>query len=107
MDSDVRASASQRVGAKRCPITDSAKRFSFRTRKNWIASSQVLLAITGASKPYRHPDMARDKSQPLVEALRFDTRVVREQLDQSAAFRSRLRDGPLHQLLADAATAAM
>jgi hypothetical protein len=41
--------ASQRVGAKRRPMTGSAKQSSFlRTaaKKSWIASSQALLAMT-------------------------------------------------------------
>src|ERR1700710_3141376 len=59
------------------------------------------------SKPQRHPDMARLKSEPHVEALRVDAGVVREQLDQLAALAARLRDRALHQLLADAAAAAM
>src|SRR5262245_46990678 len=51
--------------------------------------------------------MAARKSKPLVEALRIDTRVMREQLHQHAAFRARLRDRPLYQFFADAAAAAM
>jgi hypothetical protein len=40
--------ASQRVGAKRRPMTSSAKQSSFAAAKkeSWIASSQVLLAMT-------------------------------------------------------------
>src|ERR1700681_202236 len=45
--------------------------------------------------------MARLKSQPYVEPLRIDPGVVREQLDQLATLAARLRDRPLHQLLAD------
>src|SRR5438034_11679120 len=59
------------------------------------------------SKSQRHPDMARLKSQPRVESLRVDAAVMREQLDQLAALGARLRDGPLHQALSDAAAAAM
>src|ERR1700694_1514449 len=51
--------------------------------------------------------MARLKSQPYVEPLRIDPGVVRQQLDQLATLAARLRDRPLHQLLADAAAAAM
>jgi hypothetical protein len=39
--------ASQRVGAKRRPMTGSAKQ-SRATNTDWIASSQVLLAMTNA-----------------------------------------------------------
>jgi hypothetical protein len=38
--------ASQRVGAKRRPMTGSAKQSSFACEKSWIASSQELLAMT-------------------------------------------------------------
>src|SRR6185312_4397248 len=55
----------------------------------------------------RHPDMAARKAKPLVEALCVDTRVMRKQLDELAASRLRLADRPLHQLLADAAAAAI
>src|SRR3954451_18113763 len=51
--------------------------------------------------------MARLKPKPLVEGLRIDAGVVREQFDESAAFCPRLRHRPLHQLLADALAAAM
>src|SRR6478609_3965063 len=54
-----------------------------------------------------HPDMARRKSQPLVEALRVDTAIVRQQFDELATPGAGLRDGPLHQLLSNAAAAAM
>src|ERR1700732_3017084 len=59
------------------------------------------------SKSQGHPDMARLKSQPLVKSVGIDAGVVREQLDQFAAFGARFNDGPLHHLLADAAAAAM
>src|SRR5665647_1660081 len=59
------------------------------------------------SKPQRHPDVTRLESEPLVEALRVDAGVVGEQFDQPAFTAARLRDRPLHQLLADAAAAAM
>jgi hypothetical protein len=49
--------------------------------------------------------MACLKTQPLVEALRIDAGVVREQFDQLAAFCLRLRNRPLHQLLAYTAAA--
>src|SRR5258708_1865220 len=51
--------------------------------------------------------MAARKAEPLVKPLRVDARVVGEQLDQLAAFGARLRNRPLHQLLADAAAAAI
>ena len=51
--------------------------------------------------------MARGKSQPRVEPLRVNTSPVREQFDQLALIETRLRHRPLHQLLADAAAAAM
>jgi len=40
--------ASQRIGAKRRPMTGSAKQFGVR-RAGWIASSQELRAMTGES----------------------------------------------------------
>src|SRR4051794_35147043 len=112
MDSDVWASgsviASQRVGAKRRPMIDSANQIQLsRSQQLDCFVASAPRNDGGALKPYGHPDMAGGKPQPLVEALRIGPRVVREQLDQSAAFRSRLRDGPLHQLLADAAAAVM
>src|SRR6266480_6463680 len=51
--------------------------------------------------------MARLKSQPQVKSLRIDAAVMRQQLDQLATVGARLRNGPLHDLLADAAAAAM
>src|SRR5947207_3385361 len=51
--------------------------------------------------------MARLKSQPQVKSPRIDAAVMRQQLDQLATVGARLRNGPLHDLLADAATAAM
>ena len=59
------------------------------------------------SKPQRHPDVARLKSQPRVEPLGIDAGVVREQLDQLATLGARFRDGPLHDALSDAEAAAM
>src|SRR5260370_19956391 len=59
------------------------------------------------SEPERNADMARLESQPLVEALRVDAGVVGEQFDQPAFPGARFRNRPLHQLLADAAAAAM
>jgi hypothetical protein len=38
--------ASQRVGAKRRPMTGSAKQSTAQHEESWIASSQVLLAMT-------------------------------------------------------------
>ena len=49
--------------------------------------------------------MAARKSEPLVEALCVDAGVMREQLDQLAAFTPRFADRPLHELFADAAAA--
>src|SRR3979490_2599818 len=51
--------------------------------------------------------MAAPKAEPLIEALRINAGVVRQQLDQLAAFATRFRNRPLHQLLADTAAAAM
>src|SRR5271156_1606539 len=59
------------------------------------------------SKPHRHSEMAPRKSEPHIEPLRVDAGVVREQLYQLASLGARFRDRPLHQLLADAAAAAM
>src|SRR5258707_8862427 len=59
------------------------------------------------SKPQRHPDMARLKSEPDVEPLRIDAGMMRQQLHQLATLAARFRDGPLHQSLADAAAATM
>src|SRR3954449_6109434 len=60
-----------------------------------------------ASKPDGHAHVARNESEPLVEALRIYSARMRQQLDQIAAARFRLSYGPLHQLLADAAAAAI
>src|SRR6476469_9422480 len=51
--------------------------------------------------------MAARKAEPLVETLRVDAGEMREQLDELAPSRLRLADRPLHQLLADAAAAAI
>src|SRR3984893_1243953 len=51
--------------------------------------------------------MAQLKSQPFVESLRIDAAMMREQLDELAAPRPRLRNRPLHHFLPDAAAAAM
>src|SRR5882757_2615228 len=67
---------------------------------------QRLRNLTG-SEPDRHPDMATRKSEPLIEALRVDAAVMGEQFDQLAAAGAGLRQRPLHQLLADAAAAAI
>jgi len=58
------------------------------------------------SKPQRHPDMAGLKSEPDVETLGIDSGLVGEQFDQLAPSVAGLGDGPLDQLLADAAAAA-
>src|SRR5450432_1143370 len=59
------------------------------------------------SKSQCHADVARLESQPRVESLGIDAGVMREQLDQFALPCARLGEGPLHQLLADTAAAAM
>src|SRR3979490_2761544 len=67
-------------------------------------------AITGdevVSKSYRHPDVARLKSQPRVEPLRIDAGAMRQQFDQRATLRARFGNGPLHDFFSDAAAAAM
>jgi len=51
--------------------------------------------------------MASRESEPLVEPLRIDARIVREQFHQFATPATRFRDGPLHHLFSDAAAAAM
>src|SRR5712664_1692181 len=51
--------------------------------------------------------MARLKSQPHVEPLRINPGMMRQQFDQLATLLARLGNGPSHQLLADAAAAAM
>src|ERR1700737_469025 len=87
--------------------------------RRWPTSRTVMVSVVSVkitrksptrkrfSKPQRHPDMARLKSQPYVEPLRIDAGVMREQFDQLAALAPCLRDRPLHQLLADPAAAAM
>src|SRR5436309_11628847 len=74
--------------------------------KGLMADIMVHLTVVAAvSESHSHPDMARLKPQPLVEALRIDAGVVREQFNQLAAFCLRLRNRPVHQLLADTAAA--
>src|SRR5579871_5383735 len=51
--------------------------------------------------------MALRKPQSLIEALRVDTRVMGEQLDQTAFLGARFRYRPLHKPLADTAAAAV
>ena len=51
--------------------------------------------------------MARRKSQPRIESLGVDAGFVGEQFDHLAALAARFHDGPLHQLLADPAAAAL
>src|SRR3954470_5011422 len=60
-----------------------------------------------ASKADSHADVTRCKAEALVEALRVDAARMRQQFDQIAAARLRFRHRPLHQLLADAAAAAI
>src|SRR5450432_2258508 len=79
-----------------------AKRVS-QWRQRW----PELRRDAAVSKSQRHADMARLKSQPHVESLGIDAAIVRQQFDQFAALCARLSDGPLHQLLANAAAAAM
>ena len=65
------------------------------TRFAMVAIAAPIKRRTRAkSKPQCHPDMARLKSQPLVESLRIDAGMMREQLDQPAAGAARLGDGP-------------
>jgi len=64
-------------------------------------------ARRAASKADSHADMTSCESESLVEALRVHSRLMRQQFDQIAAARFRFRDGPLHQLLADAAAATI
>ena len=45
--------ASQRVGAKRRPMTGSAKQSIAEHAEEWIASSQALLAMTEISASFR------------------------------------------------------
>src|SRR3984957_8002597 len=70
-------------------------------------TSSGFASASRQSKPHRHPDMAALETQPLIEALRIDAGMVRQQFDQLAAPAPRLGHRPLHQLLADAAAAAM
>src|SRR4051812_23066899 len=60
-----------------------------------------------ASKADSHADVTRGEPKPLVETLRIRSRLMRQQFDQIAAARFRFRHRPLHQLLADAAAAAI
>src|SRR3954462_1288134 len=60
-----------------------------------------------ASKADSHADVTRGEPKPLVEALRICSRLMRQQLDQIATARFRFRHRPLHQLLANAAAAAI
>src|SRR6267142_2448275 len=66
-----------------------------------------LRNLNAASEPDRHPDMAARKSEPLVEALRIDAGMMGQQFDQLAAPCAGFRQRPPHQLLADAAAAAI
>jgi len=49
------------------------------------------------SKADSHTDVTRCESEPLVETLRIDSRLMRQQFDQIAAARLCFRDCPLHQ----------
>src|SRR3569623_3625201 len=60
-----------------------------------------------ASKADSHAGVTQGKSETLVESLRVDAARMRQQFDQIATARFRLRNRPLHQLLADAAAAAI
>src|ERR1700756_3434264 len=78
------------------PVSQRSQRRPDRRPNNWATS-----------KSQGHADMARLKSEPDVEPLRIDAGAMRQELDQLAIFGARLRDGPLHQLLAEAAAAAL
>src|SRR4051812_978165 len=60
-----------------------------------------------ASKADSHADVTRCKAEALVEALRVDAARMCQKFDKTAAARLRFRHRPLHQLLADAAAAAV
>ena len=51
--------------------------------------------------------MAARKSKPFIKPLRIDARMMRQKFNQPATRCARFRNRPLHQLLADAAAAAM
>jgi hypothetical protein len=51
--------------------------------------------------------MARLESEPCIKALRIDAAGVRQELNQLATPGARFRNSPSHQLLADAAAAAI
>ena len=51
--------------------------------------------------------MARHEPEPLVEALRIDAGVMREQLDELTALGPRIGNRPPHQLLSNAPAAAV
>ena len=51
--------------------------------------------------------MAAREAEPFIKPLRIDARVMREQFDQLATLCARFGNGPMHQLLANAAAAAM
>src|SRR5262245_13956130 len=73
-----------------------------------MADIAVLPAFAcEVSEPDRHPDVAALETEPLIESLRIGAGVMRQQLDELAVFGTRLADGPLHELLANAAAAAM
>src|SRR5205814_379022 len=86
-----------------CALTGKTREIHFAA----IANGTGFVSASEHSKSARHPDVARLKTQALVEPLRIDTGVVREQLDQLATSRLGFRDRPLHQLLADAAAATV
>jgi hypothetical protein len=50
--------ASQRVGAKRCPMTGSAKQSKKAAMQEWIASSLALLAMTAVANAAKLPRQA-------------------------------------------------
>src|SRR3954449_9699385 len=76
-----------------CALTGKTREIHFAA----VATATGFVSTTEHSKSARHPDVARLKTQSLVEALRIDTGVVREQLDQLATSRLGFRDRPLHQ----------
>src|SRR3984885_6794946 len=66
-----------------------------------------LASNCNRSKSQGHADMARLKSEPLVKSLRIDAGAMGQELDQFGSLGARLPNGPLHELLADAAAAAV
>src|SRR5215831_11412868 len=80
-----------------CPF--SGERAHFNCARNLISLS--------ALEADRHADMAFSKSKPFIKSLCVGARLVGQKFDQPAASGARLADSPLHELFADAATAAI